>query len=295
MDTKHFVCSGKGQPDVIRNFDKAAELLHSMRERLGMASIWCRISKEYVPTLIEARKHWKCTVGSPGSGPAENDNRGLNLYKPVELKLKSFGPQPDDGTANQELTIMKLTPILQALEDSLKSTSGGAMDDIKSESSTAPDEARRASSASQRPLNNGTCWTSVNAGNLGNVLKGTNEQTVPKTSQTPPAFASQTIHKHPQTPTLHELHHYPGALPSTAETRQHFSAALPRDGYGLVGHEEMTTKFSYPVPQQVAAYEHTWSGLNWSLVTDTSNQIFSGSNPVIMPYSDFHMTNGYYP
>lgn len=301
MDTMHFVCSGKGQPDVIENFDKAAELLHSMQKQLGMASIWCKISKEYVPTLIEARKHWKCTVGSPGSGPADNDNRGLNLYKPVEMKLKSFGPQPNNDTANQESAIMNLTDILQALEDSLKRTNSGTMDDIKSENNTAADEAKGANSASERPLYPDICFTSVNAGtagnagNSGNVLKGTNEQFVPKTSHTPPAFSSRTMHKNPQTPTPHELHPYPGPLSSIAGTQQQFPPLIPRNGFGLVGHEEGPAKFdSYPQPENVAAYTMSWEGFNWNQVTDTSSQVFSGSNPVIMPYTDMYGIHGYY-
>ena len=153
MDTGHFVCSDKDQSNMVENFNKAAKLLHSMQKQLKLAGTWCKISEEYARTLVKARKHWKCAVDSPGSGPADNNDRGLAIYKAVEMKLKSFNPQPDASTANPE-SPLNLTDILQALRNNLERTSSSTKDNLKSEGNTTADgETKPGITPQQHPAN----------------------------------------------------------------------------------------------------------------------------------------------
>lgn len=292
MDTQHFVCSGKGQPDVVENFNQAASLLHYMQERLNMASTWCKISKEYVTTLIEARKHWKGTVGSPGSAPADN-NRGLDLYKPVEMKLKSFGSQLDDGNATQEPP-MNLTDILRALEDSLKRMNVGMNDNIKSEDSVVANGAAEASSTPQHhPETSG--FTTINQHQRSG-------QTIATTSHTVPVHAHQA-HQIPATHN-HGRADYRDTL-ATVEIRQPFAPSPMYESVrsGVAANFLHDPKYSnvntqpnstYPFPEGVDQFNKYYQNYTWSAFTDSSYQAFLGNDVVPVPLHGFYGGHGYF-
>ncbi|KAF1968592.1 hypothetical protein BU23DRAFT_259347 [Bimuria novae-zelandiae CBS 107.79] len=302
MDTKHFVCSGKDQPDVIQNFDKVASLLHSMQNQLNLARAWCKIAKDYVPVLIEARQHWKNTVGSPSSG-YNNDGRGLRLYKPYEMKLKSFGPQPDDRSTDVE-SMMNLTDILRALDDSLKHTDDGMRSDVKSEmkseDSMTVDGSTDSGSIALRRSASSSTFTAVN--NSNGETHGSSHSKMSYV-QSPQAHS---VHKSLPVPT-HGLPSHQMII-SAADPRQHFVSVTPIN-YGAPAGQEGATRpmgdvgnhppnNSYPAPEMIVAYNNMYQGLGltWDTVHVNSVQTFVGNEPNFPFYQeqDYSMHQPFY-
>jgi hypothetical protein len=101
------------------NLDKAFSILFHMHERLPMARMWCRDSKDYVEDLERLRKERHGTGESPvshNSNSTEGSNTGLSHWERIEKRMKEFFRTKDDDLDADDHSVTDLRHMDHASE-----------------------------------------------------------------------------------------------------------------------------------------------------------------------------------